>query len=65
MNRDKAKEIAKEYIEQYLTSKGLSLISAFNCLNPNHEDKHPSMKYDASKSKFIALVVVQAMTISI
>ena len=51
MNRDIAKEIAKGYIEQYLTSKGLSLTSAFNCLNPNHEDKHPSMKYDANKKQ--------------
>lgn len=39
------KELLRPYIEEYLMQKGLPLRSKFTCLNPDHEDKHPSMSY--------------------
>lgn len=41
----------KAELKEYLESKGYDLSKAFRCLNPNHEDKHPSMRYDAKRYK--------------
>lgn len=39
------KERLRHYLAEYLQQRGLSLTRPFRCLNPNHEDKHPSMSY--------------------
>lgn len=46
MNRDEAKQIIKNQLENYLQSKGINTIGLFNCLNPDHPDRHPSMSID-------------------
>ena len=35
----------REQLEDYLISKGISCLKIFRCLNPNHEDKNPSMSF--------------------
>jgi replicative DNA helicase len=40
-------ERGKGYMADYLRQKGLSLRRPFHCLNPDHEDKHPSMSYNS------------------
>lgn len=42
MNRQYVDDIRKE-IQDYLIKKGISPNKSFNCLNPEHEDKNPSM----------------------
>lgn len=37
--------LLRRYLPDYLRQKGLPTRKAFRCLNPNHEDKHPSMSY--------------------
>lgn len=44
--RDNNKKIIKKCLPLYLESKGLSLKHSFTCLNKNHDDKHPSMRYN-------------------
>lgn len=46
MNREAALIEVKKYLPDYLQSKGLSLYKPFNCLNPEHQDKSPSMSYN-------------------
>ena len=36
----------KTCIESYLSMRGININKPFRCLNPNHEDKHPSMHYN-------------------
>lgn len=36
----------KTCIESYLSMRGININKPFRCLNPNHEDKHPSMNYN-------------------
>ena len=43
MNRDEAKRYVKDQLENYLQSKGINTSKNFKCLNPAHDDKHPSM----------------------
>ena len=47
MDRERAKEYLKDQIEDYLQKQGLPADgkTCFHCLNPQHEDKHPSMCY--------------------
>ena len=47
MDRDRAKEYLKDQIADYLQRKGLPADgkTCFHCLNPDHQDKHPSMCY--------------------
>ena len=47
MDRDRAKDYLKDQIEDYLQRQGLPADgkTCFHCLNPQHEDKHPSMCY--------------------
>ena len=45
MTRDEIKQRIHQELGSYLTRKGLPLHTAFRCLSPTHEDKHPSMRY--------------------
>ncbi|MCF0115733.1 MAG: toprim domain-containing protein [Erysipelotrichaceae bacterium] len=41
-----AKDFIKDkYTEEYLSAKGLNLRKNISCLNPDHDDSNPSMKY--------------------
>lgn len=46
MDRETAKELIKDYLPDYLRDKGINPGRPFNCLNPDHLDRHPSMSYD-------------------
>lgn len=35
----------------YLSEKGIDVKKNFRCLNPMHEDKHPSMSYDTNRNR--------------
>ncbi len=41
----------KEFLPDYLQMKGLPIEKAFRCINPEHEDRHPSMSYDKKRCK--------------
>ena len=41
----------KIHMAQYLASKGLDPIRPFCCLNPAHDDKKPSMRFDPMRNK--------------
>jgi len=41
----------KEDLEKILKNLGIDTKKAFRCLNPEHEDKNPSMRYDAKRQK--------------
>ena len=51
MNPEEAKEYAKTNLESYLNAKGINTSSNFSCLNPAHEDKHPSMSFDSRRNR--------------
>ncbi len=51
MDREQAKETVRGYLEDYLRSKGINTRNNFKCLNPAHEDKHPSMGYDRNNQR--------------
>lgn len=52
MNREQAKDHAKSKITDYLRSREIkNLKKHFNCLNPHHPDKNPSMSYDKNRQK--------------
>ena len=51
MNPEEAKEYAKTNLEAYLNAKGINTSSNFSCLNPAHEDKHPSMSFDSRRNR--------------
>jgi len=42
------KELVRGFLGAYLQQKGLPLQRNFRCLNPEHEDVHPSMGYHAA-----------------
>lgn len=46
MDKDQAKQEAKAHLEELLQQQGINTRHPFRCLNPEHEDKHPSMSYD-------------------
>ena len=41
----------KNLLPEYLERLGLSTSKPFNCLSPEHDDKKPSMSYDAKHSR--------------
>ncbi len=43
MNREQARDIVKAQIEDYLSRKGIDTRKPFTCLNPEHNDRNPSM----------------------
>lgn len=45
------REALRVLLPDYLRQKGLHLGKAFRCLNPTHEDKHPSMHYDQARQQ--------------
>lgn len=51
MDRNQAKDIVKSYLDDYLRSKGINTRNLFKCLNPEHEDKHPSMSFDRQRNR--------------
>lgn len=51
MTNQEIKESAKAKITEYLSLKGINYKNNFTCLNPLHEDKHPSMSYDSKRQK--------------
>jgi len=46
MTREQAKDHIKTLLSEYLSSKGINTNSPFNCLNPEHTDRNPSMSYN-------------------
>ena len=51
MNREQARDIARERLEEYLQQKGLSTRKPFICLNPAHGDRSPSMSFDKRRNR--------------
>ena len=47
----KKDEILKRELPDYLSKIGVNPKKNFNCLNPNHDDKSPSMAYDSKREK--------------
>lgn len=47
---DQVKSMIKEHLKDYLEEKGINTTKPFNCLNPQHEDKNPSMSYDPKRN---------------
>jgi len=45
------KEQAKTFLQDYLSSIGINTNKPFSCLNPQHEDKNPSMSFDSKRNK--------------
>lgn len=51
MDRETAKQEVKGHLEELLQQKGINTRRAFRCLNPDHEDRNPSMSYDPSRQR--------------
>ena len=51
MNKPQAKQYIKDNLESYLQGQDINTNKPFTCLNPDHEDKHPSMSYDPAREK--------------
>lgn len=45
LDYQKARNELKPKLKQYLSIKGINCRKNFNCLSPNHLDKHPSMSF--------------------
>lgn len=43
------KDSLKAFLPQYLAGHGIEPGRAFHCLNPGHNDRHPSMRYDRNR----------------
>lgn len=51
MDREQAKDTVKSYLPDWLESHGCSTRKPFLCLNPDHNDRNPSMSYDRRRNK--------------
>lgn len=51
MDKEQARETVRGYLPDYLREKGINPRKNFNCLNPDHPDKNPSMSYDKEKQR--------------
>lgn len=51
MAREYAKENIKAELERHLNNRGIDTSRPFTCLNPAHNDNHPSMRYDSKRRK--------------
>lgn len=51
MDREQARRYIREHMDWYLSQKGIDIQKPFRCLNPEHEDRHPSMRYDPRRHK--------------
>ena len=47
----KEKEDLKAHLSNYLQSKGIIISKPFKCINPEHNDEHPSMSFDKARNK--------------
>ena len=47
---EQIKEQIKSHLKDYLEELGINTHTSFTCLNPSHEDKHPSMSYDPKRN---------------
>lgn len=50
MINDKVIDEVKNHLQDYLESLGINTNKPFTCLNPTHDDKHPSMSYDDKRN---------------
>lgn len=50
MINDQAINDIKNHLKDYLDEKGLNTNKLFTCLNPQHDDQHPSMSYDPKRN---------------
>ena len=51
MNRTETKLYIKSQLTNYLEQQGIDISKPFNCLNPEHPDTNPSMRYDATRNR--------------
>ncbi len=51
MDREQARQVVRGGLEGYLRNKGINTRRAFRCLNPEHDDTHPSMSFDPKRNK--------------
>jgi len=51
MTRNEALDYARGRMAEYLMGKGINTGKPFRCLNPEHEDRNPSMRYDRKRGK--------------
>ena len=51
MDRNTAAAMVKGNLESYLQERGINTNRAFLCLNPEHSDNHPSMRFDRHKKQ--------------
>lgn len=47
---DQAIQEIKNHLKNYLEDLGINTSKPFNCLNPQHDDKNPSMSYDPKRN---------------
>lgn len=50
MINDQVIDEIKTHLKDYLDELGLNTHKPFTCLNPSHDDKHPSMSYDDKRN---------------
>lgn len=51
MTREQAKEYVNNHLQDYLQRNGIDTRKEFTCINPAHDDKHPSMSFDRKRNK--------------
>ncbi|MBR1604314.1 MAG: AAA family ATPase [Synergistaceae bacterium] len=51
MTKEQAIAELKGCLKDYLETRGIDTRQNFRCLNPDHEDKHPSMGFNANKNQ--------------
>jgi replicative DNA helicase len=51
MDKNQKKMYVKEHLSDYLQQRGITIDKPFQCLNPSHEDTHPSMSLDHKRNK--------------
>lgn len=47
---DQVKDELKKHLKDYLEELGINTRNKFTCLNPQHQDNHPSMSYDNTRN---------------
>lgn len=53
MNNSKIKDKIKQQLPDFLNGQGVSIDKPFTCLNPDHDDKEPSMSFDKKDGKHV------------
>src|SRR5699024_5526290 len=48
---NQTKEHIKALLQNYLEGKGININKPFHCLNPEHDDRNPSMSYDPKRNR--------------